>query len=333
MKDFFPEYEEIDISHQEAFDLLLQFNESMNDIIPMEDMNINEALLAMEMYFNYAIVDKNTEYDIQASYPQQEFEFTLNIIDDIISGDKLKTNYTDFLIGIKSVMANKFLRFSDLIVSSKTDSLLTFTLIIPPYLDGIENINEDKMNLPSCPIVRNINEIPDVPEEVIIDWSIYFANYPPYTPMGNFPYFWNNPQDILESYCLKPLDGFVYGITEENIVNYDKWNLFNYYFISNTGYTSRNTTFFSYKHIFNNTEIMEYLIPTTLEEADELRQSLPANKYLLDLSIELNYPYYFDMYYSIIGSCLAINQYKTGYLIPWIEISLNPNIDNIVFVN
>ena len=78
---------------------------------------------------------------------------------------------------------------------------------------------------------------------------------------------------------------------------------------------------------------MEYLIPTTLEEADELRQSLPANKYLLDLSIELNYPYYFDMYYSIIGGCLAINQYKTGYLIPWIEISLNPNIDHIVFVN
>ncbi|MFA5541420.1 MAG: hypothetical protein WC984_07080 [Bacteroidales bacterium] len=327
----FPEYEEIDISHQEAFDLLLQFNESMNDIIPMEDMNINEALLAMEMYFNYAIVDKNTEYDIQASYPQQEFEFTLNIIDDVISGDELKTNYTDFLIGIKSVMANKFLRFSDLFVSSKTDSLLTFTLIIPPYLDGIENINEDIMNLPSCPIVRNINEIPDVPEEVEIDWNIYFEDFVPIPGSGfsGFNYFFNNYQEILHSYCLKQAEGFVYGINSSHlIVDLQNWE--QYYFRSNDTYNHDN---FPPNHKFNYTEIMNVLLPSTLIASDEIRQSLDNNKYLLDVVPVLDFPPLPDMLYTIKFGGLRFSSYREGYLVHWLELEFSYEIENIIFVD
>jgi hypothetical protein len=326
----YPEYEQINISSIQAQNLLSDFNKAMNNQMSMPNMEIKQALLAMEMYFNYAIVDKNKDYDVKTSYQEQSFEFTVNVDDNTISGEELKTNYRQFLIGIKNEMSNKFLKFSNLFVSSKTDNTITFKIIIPPYLDGLYSHDAAAISIPSCPVVREVGEIPNVPVDEEIDWSIYFANYPPLAPMDNFPYFWNNPQEILESYCLKPLEYFVYGITEDNIIDYDRWDLSNYYFITNTSFLSRNTTYFNCNHIFNNQEIMNYLIPTTLAEADELRQNIQGGKYLLDISIDLNFPYYWDMNYTIIGGCLTINKYKTGYLIPWIE--LNVNIDDILFV-
>jgi hypothetical protein len=328
----YPEYEKIDITDKEAMDLLYDFNKAMNKEASMPDMEVNKALLAMEMYFNYAIVDKQVNYDKKEQYPKQEFEFTVNF-DGKISGNELQTKYREFLIRVKQAMSNKFLRFSDLFVSSKTESTITFKIIIPPYLlEGINDAIFDMIHIPSCPVVREVGDIPTVPNDVEIDWSTYFEGYGPYVPMEHFPYFWNNSQEILHSYCIKSLDFFVYGITtiHDNRTD-DFWSTEQYYFITNLSYPSRNTQDFDYKHKFNNQEIMDYLIPTTLAEADELRQNISEGETLLDITPKLDFPYYWDDYYTIMFGGLKIPWYKTGHLIPWIELQYN--MDNIVFIN
>ncbi len=327
----YPEYEQINITNQGVMDLLDSFNNAMNNKIPMPDMEINRALLAMETYFNYAIVDKQVNYNKKEQYPEQEFEFTVNF-DGKISGSELKTKYREFLIRVKQAMSNKFLRFSDLFVSSKTESTITFKIIIPPYLLDIDDdLLFDMIHFPSCPVVREIGDVPMVPDNVEIDWSTYFDGYGPYVPMEHFPYFWDNSQEILHSYCIKPLDGFVYGITTTNDNrSVDRWNT-RQYFITDLGYQSRNTQYFPYNHKFNNQEIMDYLIPTTLEEADEFRQNLSEGETLLDITPKLDFPYYWNENYTIMFGGLKIPWYKTGHLIPWIEFT--HNMDNIVFVN
>ncbi len=325
----FPEYEQIDITGEQAKVLLVNFNKAMNNQMSMPNMEIKQALLAMEMYFNYAIVDKNKNYDITASYKEKTFEFTVNVNDSIISGGELKTKYRQFLIGIKNEMSNKYMKFSDIFVSSKTGSTITFKIIIPPYLEGMDTHNAAMITIPSCPIVREVGDIPSVPEDVVIDWGIYFENwtYNPSTGNLGFPYFFGNPQNILESYCVKPLEGFVYGITGNTLVEYYRYNSAYHYFQSDNYYEH---PYFDYSHVFNNQEIMDYLIPPTLVRADELRQTITEGKLLLDIEIVLNFPYLLDERYTIDAGCLQIEEYKSGYVVPWIEFELDT--DNIVFV-
>ena len=171
----YPEYEQINITDQQAMNLLVDFNMAMNNEVEMPDMEVNEALLAMEMYFNYAIVDKQVDYKENEPYEGQEFEFTVNL-DGTIVGTTLKAQYRAFLIEIKDAMANKFLRFSDMFVSAKTSSSITFKIIIHPYLDGMHDLNAAMIPMPSCPVVREVGDMPIIPEDVHIDFADYVDN-------------------------------------------------------------------------------------------------------------------------------------------------------------
>jgi hypothetical protein len=321
----FPEYEQIDITGEQAKVLLINFNKAMNNQMSMPNMEIKQALLAMEMYFNYAIVDKNKNYDITASYQEQSFEFTVNVDDNTISGEELKTNFRQFLIGIKDAMSNKFMKFSDLFVSSKTGSIITFKIIIPPYLEGMDTHNAAMITVPSCPVVREVGDIPSVPENVVIDWGVYFDGWvsSPGTGYAGFPYFWDNSQEILHSYCIKPLDFFVYGIVTDNNIQTSLFDLSKYYYRSDD---RDNHPYFYYNYEYNNNEIMNYLIPATLLAADDIRQELDNNLLLLNITPKLDFPYRTDLVYSIGFGGLKISDYTAGNVIPkfpWDDIIFN----------
>ena len=249
----YPEYEQINITAQKAMNLLVDFNKAMNNEVEMPDMEVNEALLAMEMYFNYAIVDKQLNSNQNKPYEGQEFEFTVNI-DDKIVGTELKTQYTDFLIEIKDAMANKFLRFSDMFVSAKTGSTITFKIIIPPFLDCAPDYNVAMISMPSCPIVREVGEMPAIPEDVHIDFADYVINGNLIINCMSYPL----PQ--LHSLCLKPLEGFVYGITSLN-EDYPFSNAFYRFFDSFTALSSTPAPY------FDNSDFEDIYVPFLLVKA------------------------------------------------------------------
>ncbi|MPL66609.1 hypothetical protein SDC9_12296 [bioreactor metagenome] len=314
----FPEYEKIDITEQQAQDLLVDFNKAMNNEISMPDMEIKQALLAMEMYFNYAIVDKNTDYDVTASYEEKSFEFTVNVDDAEIYGDELKTKYRQFLIGIKNEMSNKFMKFSDLFVSSKTDNTITFKIIIPPHLPFAPEADMLAIGMHSCSVVREVGDIPNVANFIHIDIGDYVNNGQPITPDA---YSYSLPQ--LRSLCLKPLFGFVYGIT----------SFASSYFIGGEYYTLFSLT---YPHFisepypyFNNEDFENILIPATLNRADIIRQSLNDGLKLLDININMDFRGYIGLKSSSLSTAvLIIDNWMQGTVVrqePTIRI------DDIIF--
>ncbi|MDD2577369.1 MAG: hypothetical protein PHV76_07690 [Bacteroidales bacterium] len=312
----FPEYEQIDITEQQAQDLLVDFNKAMNNEISMPDMEIKQALLAMEMYFNYAIVDKNQGYDVTASYQEQSFEFTVNVDDNIISGEELKTNFRQFLIGIKDAMSNKFMKFSDLFVSSKTGTTITFKIIIPPFLPFAPEADMLAIGMHSCPVVREVGDIPNVASFIHIDLGDYVNNGQPIT---SDVYSYPLPQ--LRSLCLKPLFGFVYGITS---LNEDSPYSTEYYWLVDVP-----TYFQSPYPYFNNNDFAQTIIPATLNSADQIRQTLNDESMLLDIFPNILLRSRLSLKSgSISGASLTIPKYIIGTVIRQ-EPSIN--IDDIRF--
>lgn len=310
----YPEYEQIKITDQEAMNLLVDFSKAMNKEGEMPDMEVNEALLAMEMYFNYAIVDKQVDYNKNEPYEGQEFEFTVNL-DGKIVGTTLKTQYRDFLIEIKDAMANKFLRFSDMFVSAKTSSSITFKIIIPPYLDGMHDLNMAMVEMPSCPVVREVGDMPIIPEDVHIDIADYISG-------GQFisPNIYNcYPLPQLHSLCLNPLEGFVYGITS----SFSDIPYFSdgYYFLV--------PYFTSYDNYFDNNDFEDPIVPLTLHRANQLRQTLDEGLTLLDVSPELLFVYNLGCK-SPNGAMLVMPKMMSGKVILAISLTLNTN--DITFV-
>lgn len=315
----FPEYEQINFTSQQAQNLLFDFNKAMNNEISMPDMEIKQALLAMEMYFNYAIVDKNTDYDVTASYQEQSFEFTINVNDSIISGEELKTNFRQFLIGIKDAMSNKFMKFSDLFVSSKTGTTITFKIIIPPYLPFAPEIDMLAIGMHSCPVVREVGDIPNVPSFIHIDLGDYVNNGQPITP-GVYSY----PLPQLRSLCLKPLFGFVYGMTSFNPLG-DYQTIGEYYWLVSLPYPQ---CFVSPYPYFNNIDFEQTIIPATLNRADQIRQTFTDGSKLLDIYTNLELRGYIDCKSGMSAAVLSIVKWMKGTVIPQ-EPSIN--IDDIRF--
>ena len=171
----YPEFEEISINAEDVISLLLDFNKAMNGEIEMSDMQIDTALLLMETYFNYGVVDKQSNYDLSSTYEETSFEFTLNLINENqLTGLELQDGFTEFLNNVKSDMSGKYLKFSDLYVSEYDGASITFKLIIPPYTQ-----EEYEMWPSGVSVVRVMMQSHDeiyVPDYLTIDWKNTLGN-------------------------------------------------------------------------------------------------------------------------------------------------------------
>ncbi|MDD2488185.1 MAG: hypothetical protein PHE13_06585 [Bacteroidales bacterium] len=131
----FYEYEINNYKEEEMIQIIERFDSLINyGKTPLSNYNINQAVFAMEMFFNYAIVDKQENFDTSINYEQKIFQFTVDLNEDnTINPIQLRTKYRDFLNNILSSMGNKYIQFSDFYVEEKTNSSIKFGLYIPQY--------------------------------------------------------------------------------------------------------------------------------------------------------------------------------------------------------
>lgn len=127
-------YESKDYTEDEAFAMMQKFDSLMRgEGLSTSEYDINEALFAMEFYYNYAVVDKQKDYDT-ASYDGQTFTFTLDLNSKgNIDVDVLREKYTTFLNYVITSMGDKYLQYSDLYVSEKTSNSIIIGLEVLPY--------------------------------------------------------------------------------------------------------------------------------------------------------------------------------------------------------
>lgn len=126
----------------------------------------------MEFYFNYAVVDKQKDYDTIA-YDSRTISFSLDLnkngkIDVAI----LKDKYTLFLSNVISSMNNKYLLYSDLYVQDINYNEIIFGLYIPPM----------SMHINRNQIIKNISDVINVSP---IDQSFWDCEVVPITTNYN----------------------------------------------------------------------------------------------------------------------------------------------------
>ncbi|MBP6429407.1 MAG: hypothetical protein KA273_03310, partial [Bacteroidales bacterium] len=114
----------------------------------------------------------------------------------------------------------------------------------------------------------------------------------------------------------------------------NSYSISQYYFLTN-GYDENyevNDESFSYMQVFDNENIMNYLIPATLVAADSFRQILSPGHTLIDIDIKLDFGYYANFIYTFAFGGLKILGYKSSHLISWIELE-SADIGSIKFLN
>ena len=258
----YPEFEKISINAEDVISLLLDFNQAMNGEIEMSDMQIDTALLLMETYFNYGVVDKQSNYDLSSTYEETSFEFTLNLINENqLTGFELQEGFTEFLNNVKSDMSGKYLKFSDLYVSEYDGASITFKLIIPPYTQ-----EEYEMWPSGVPVVRVLktNEDPlNIPSYYTIDWMEIFNNE------------WYARDYKSANLCLKTEAGFYYSIKQD--YNHYSGDLHNQCIDEN-----RNI-------ILTHDKLATYAIPQLINQSNLYLTFIPTGKQIVGLYVEVEY--------------------------------------------
>lgn len=258
----YPEFEEIRINAEDVISLLLDFNKAMNGEIEMSDMQIDTALLLMETYFNYGVVDKQSNYDLSSTYEETSFEFTLNLINENqLTGFELQEGFTEFLNNVKSDMSGKYLKFSDLYVSEYDGASITFKLIIPPYTQ-----EEYDMWPSGVPVVRVLktNEDPlNIPSYYTINWMEIYNNE------------WHARDYKSANLCLKTEAGFYYSIKQD-------FNL-----ISNSLYTHCKDG--NVDLILDSYDLENYAIPRLISFANNEKDQTPDDGEVINLDVLIKY--------------------------------------------
>jgi len=127
---------EIDYSDEEVFVIMEKFDKMMRGEAQVNDYSIQEAIFAMEFYYNYAVVDKQIEFDT-TNYEATTFTFSVGLNENgNIDGNELREQFTLFLNNVISSMGNKYLQYSDLYLYDKTNSQITFGLEMASYHSG-----------------------------------------------------------------------------------------------------------------------------------------------------------------------------------------------------
>ena len=164
---------EIDYNDKEILIVIQRIDSLMNGSnISLNEYTIEEALFAMELYFNYAVVDKQINCDT-LGYEAKIFTFSLERNrSGKIDVQSLKEKYTLFLNNVISSINNKYILYSDLYVHEINDNNIKFGLYIPPmknYInrnqiiknntDPIYQVNDYKWDVDVIPITYDINEL------------------------------------------------------------------------------------------------------------------------------------------------------------------------------
>lgn len=166
----YPEYEEIDFSAEEVINLVSIFDEAMKGEMELTSININEAVLAMETYFNYGVVAKQAIEDTTSYYNFTIFQFEVSL-DSLgnINGEELINSYTIFLNNLLEQMNGKYLQFSDLFVKSKDEESIMFALELPRF-DEYDAILWDPHK---CKTLNSPDGPFDIPDGAHLDWTNY----------------------------------------------------------------------------------------------------------------------------------------------------------------
>ncbi|MDD2191360.1 MAG: hypothetical protein PHO12_02285 [Bacteroidales bacterium] len=140
-------------------DVLLKKNQ-----ISKNNYTIKEAVFVMETYFNYAIVDKQKQFDT-ISYEAQNFSFTVDLNSNgVINADELRKKYMLVVQNILSTMGEHFLQYSDLYVTNKTSSSVTFEF-------GMTSFAKVGANFSRGMIVKQYGETLSIPNNTASDWN------------------------------------------------------------------------------------------------------------------------------------------------------------------
>lgn len=140
-------------------DVLLKKNQ-----ISKNNYTIKEAVFVMETYFNYAIVNKQTQFDT-SSYGEQNFSFTVDLNSNgVINAYELRRKYMLVVQNILSTMGKHFLQYSDLYVTNKTSSSVTFEF-------GMTSFAKVGANFSRGMIVKQYGETLSIPNNTASDWN------------------------------------------------------------------------------------------------------------------------------------------------------------------
>lgn len=166
----YPEYEDIDVTAEEAINLVSNFDEAMKGETELESINIPEAVLAMETYFNYGVVAKQEITDTTSYYNFQIFQFEVQLdAQGNINGAELVTAYTNFLNNLLGQMNGKYLQFSDLFVKAKGDNSIIFALELPKFDEYDVIVKEPH----KCKTLNSPDGPFDIPNGAHLDWTNY----------------------------------------------------------------------------------------------------------------------------------------------------------------
>ncbi|MFA5541537.1 MAG: hypothetical protein WC984_07680 [Bacteroidales bacterium] len=187
------EYEQNDYTEEEVITLISDFSTLIKDAqSSVSYFDIPQAVLAMETYFNYAIVDKQTEFDASISYEKQFFSFTVSVDQEIrVDLLELREAYIEFIENILSDMEDRYLQFSDLYVLEIDELSVTFALEMAPYSSDAVDYNELYFREK---VVKTVNDI---------DQILGYTEYPFSTDWVNV----SNPyvDKVIRSACKKTI--------------------------------------------------------------------------------------------------------------------------------
>lgn len=159
------EYEQNSFMDSEMISLINHIDALIkNNQISKNNYTIKEAVFVMETYFNYAIVDKQTQFDT-SSYEAQNFSFNVDLNSNgVINADELRQKYMLVIQNILSTMGEHFLQYSDLYVTNKTSSSVTFEF-------GMASFAKVGANFSRGMIVKQYGETLSIPNYTESDWN------------------------------------------------------------------------------------------------------------------------------------------------------------------
>ena len=160
----YPEYDDNDydettmMHYIEDFDRLMRTGES-----EVQTYDLTKSVAVLELYYNYAVVDKQTSYDASIEYDPQIFEFTVPLYEGEVNVTELSDAYREFLNDVLETMGSKYLMYSNIYVENKTSNSVTFGLLTTGLTEGLPGMTRLRL-------LRDYSEV-SIPSGLVLDWN------------------------------------------------------------------------------------------------------------------------------------------------------------------
>ncbi|MDR1847291.1 MAG: hypothetical protein LBR17_04155 [Bacteroidales bacterium] len=299
----YPQYEDITMSSSDLESSIEHFDEIMNSTTAtLSDMNIKEALLIMEAYLNYGVIDKINAEATTANGVLRTFSMEVPLTNGLVNGNELKERYFNFVVDLISAMRGTIMPLSDMYVKDISETSITFAVDINPlpYDGGDENT---RYYFPSFYKVNECSQI-NIPAEVVSNWTEWLNN-------GNcFEYnvYRYSIKPITTTVVVNEFPTYYTGVqyygnpsTSTPIVNVLERDAYHTDYVPSTTIVS-----------FNAEEIKTILIPAMLQNLQDIMTdfSVPADKVLADYipairflnSYQYNRSYYLYCAYLVVAT-------------------------------